>query len=112
MASIIDEFKVYLNTPKKVVMFRFGVSVVFFLLGLSMVTRVRRLCGRQESFLRYDNHSGWSLRSEYRRSIPRWLSLADHRRCRVILHCMDLRYEKDQTTITSQSASFGSIRNG
>ncbi|CAF1595881.1 unnamed protein product, partial [Adineta ricciae] len=39
MASIIDEFKTYLNTPKKIILFRFGTSVVFFLLGLSMVTR-------------------------------------------------------------------------
>ncbi|CAF1440363.1 unnamed protein product [Adineta ricciae] len=39
MASIIDEFKMYLNTPKKIVLFRFGLSVVFFLVGLSMVTR-------------------------------------------------------------------------
>ncbi len=36
MASIIDEYKMYLNTPKKIVIFRFSVSLVFFLLGLSM----------------------------------------------------------------------------
>lgn len=40
MASIIDEFKAYLNTPKKIILFRFGICFVFFLLGLSMVTRV------------------------------------------------------------------------
>jgi len=40
MASIIDEFKTYLNTPKKIIIFRFSISFVFFLLGLSMVTRV------------------------------------------------------------------------
>lgn len=40
MASIIDEFKTHLNTPKKIIMFRFGISFVFFLLGLTMVTRV------------------------------------------------------------------------
>ncbi|CAF3692468.1 unnamed protein product [Adineta steineri] len=39
MASIIDEFKTYLNTPKKIIIFRFTISFVFFLLGLSMVTR-------------------------------------------------------------------------
>ncbi|CAF4508540.1 unnamed protein product [Rotaria socialis] len=39
MASIIDEFKTYLNTPKKIIIFRFCISLVFFLLGLSMVTR-------------------------------------------------------------------------
>ncbi|CAF1368992.1 unnamed protein product [Rotaria sp. Silwood1] len=39
MASIIDEFKTYLNTPKKIIIFRFTISLVFFLLGLSMVTR-------------------------------------------------------------------------
>lgn len=39
MASIIDEFKAYLNTPKKIILFRFGICFVFFLLGLSMVTR-------------------------------------------------------------------------
>ncbi|CAF0827654.1 unnamed protein product [Rotaria sp. Silwood1] len=36
MASIIDEYKIYLNTPKKIVIFRFCVSLVFFLLGLFM----------------------------------------------------------------------------
>lgn len=40
MTSMIDEFKTYLNTPKKIILFRFGLSFVFFLLGLSMVTRV------------------------------------------------------------------------
>ncbi|CAF2381555.1 unnamed protein product [Rotaria sp. Silwood2] len=39
MASIIDEYKTYLNTPKKIIIFRFCISFVFFLLGLSMVTR-------------------------------------------------------------------------
>ncbi|UJR10480.1 hypothetical protein I4U23_014684 [Adineta vaga] len=39
MASMIDEFKIYLNTPKKIILFRFGLSFLFFLLGLSMVTR-------------------------------------------------------------------------
>jgi hypothetical protein len=41
MASIIDEYKVYLNTPRKIILFRFGISLAFFLLGLTMVTRVR-----------------------------------------------------------------------
>ncbi|CAF2375737.1 unnamed protein product [Rotaria sp. Silwood2] len=40
MASIIDEYKIYLNTSKKIIIFRFCVSLVFFLLGLSMMTRV------------------------------------------------------------------------
>jgi len=40
MASIIDEFKTYLNTPRKILIFRFSISFLFFLLGLSMVTRV------------------------------------------------------------------------
>ncbi|CAF0721987.1 unnamed protein product [Rotaria sordida] len=39
MASIIDEFKTHLNTPKKIIIFRFSISFVFFLLGLSMVSR-------------------------------------------------------------------------
>ncbi len=40
MASIIDEFRTYLNTPKKIIIFRFSISFAFFLLGLTMVTRV------------------------------------------------------------------------
>ncbi len=40
MASIIDEFKIYLNTPKKIIVFRGCISLGFFLLGLSTVTRV------------------------------------------------------------------------
>ncbi|CAF1245568.1 unnamed protein product [Adineta steineri] len=39
MASLIDEFKIYLNTPKKIILFRFCLSFIFFLVGLSMVTR-------------------------------------------------------------------------
>ncbi|CAF1662034.1 unnamed protein product [Didymodactylos carnosus] len=39
MSCIIDEFKPYLNTPRKVIIFRFVTCTVFCLLGLSMVTK-------------------------------------------------------------------------
>lgn len=80
MASIIDEFKTYLNTPKKIIIFRFCICLVFFLLGLSMVTRVRYfvhllfeikltlLC-----FL-----LGRFIHIEYNRSIFRWISLVNY----------------------------------
>ena len=40
MASIIDEYRTYLNTSKKIIIFRFSISLIFFLMGLFMVTRV------------------------------------------------------------------------
>ncbi|CAF3993056.1 unnamed protein product [Rotaria magnacalcarata] len=39
MASIIDQYKQYLNTQRRIIIFRFCLSFVFFLLGLSMITR-------------------------------------------------------------------------
>ncbi|CAF3419850.1 unnamed protein product [Rotaria socialis] len=39
MASIIDQYKQYLNTQRRIIIFRFCLSLVFFLLGLSMITR-------------------------------------------------------------------------
>lgn len=51
MASIIDEFKTYLNTPKKIILFRFGTCLLFFLLGLSMVNRVN---SNYISFIEYE----------------------------------------------------------
>ena len=80
MTSMIDEFKPYLNTPKKIVLFRFGISFVFFLLGLSMVTRVGlRLLGGRVLHHAVCTSLGRSLRSEHCRSIPRRFPLADYR---------------------------------
>lgn len=90
MASIIDEFKEYLNTPRKIILFRFGISLVFFLVGLSMVTRVS-LPPHENPFASTSDHRGRSLRLEYRRSISGRFSVADYRRGRVILHRLGVR---------------------
>ena len=89
MASIIDEFKTYLNTPKKIILFRFGISLTFFLLGLSMVNRVNSNQFSHEIFL-YTNALGWSVCVECYRSISRWISLVSYRCCRTILYRLGL----------------------
>lgn len=89
MASIIDEFRTYLNTPKKIILFRFGISLTFFLLGLSMVNRVNSSRIFDEIFL-YIDLLGWSVCVECDRSISRWISLVNYRCGRIILYFLGL----------------------
>ncbi len=80
MASIIDEFRTYLNTPKKIMIFRFGISFVFFLLGLTMVTRVCFTLEKKKTLI-FINQLGWFICIKYNRSIFRWISLVSYWCC-------------------------------